>query len=184
MSLKHGILGLLNYGAMTGYELDKAFKASLSFFWRAQTSQLYRELAAMEKSGWISGERVIQDDKPNKCVFSLTQTGKGELTSWLAAQASVEDVGAVRSAFLMRVFFAGELGDEGALELLRDFREKCRMAQEEFAAVDGSISEYGSMVEDKEHTKYWGITALFGKHYLAAELAWVDEAIALLEGSK
>ena len=29
MSLKHGLLGLLNYGSMTGYELDKAFKCVL-----------------------------------------------------------------------------------------------------------------------------------------------------------
>ena len=41
--LKHGILGLLNYGSMTGYEINKAFKDSLSYFWNAQTSQIYRE---------------------------------------------------------------------------------------------------------------------------------------------
>ena len=37
MSLKHGLLGLLNYGSMTGYELDKIFRDSLSFFWQAKT---------------------------------------------------------------------------------------------------------------------------------------------------
>ena len=30
--LKHGILGLLNYGAMTGYEIREAFENSLHFF--------------------------------------------------------------------------------------------------------------------------------------------------------
>ena len=39
MALKQGLLGLLNYGEMTGYELAKAFNDSLSFFWQAQTSQ-------------------------------------------------------------------------------------------------------------------------------------------------
>ena len=42
--LKHGILGLLNYGDMTGYEIREAFESSLKFFWPAQTSQIYREL--------------------------------------------------------------------------------------------------------------------------------------------
>ena len=37
MALKQGLLGLLNYGEMTGYELAKAFNDSLSFFWQAQT---------------------------------------------------------------------------------------------------------------------------------------------------
>jgi len=44
MALKHGLLGLLNYKSETGYDLDKLFKQSLNFFWKAQTSQIYREL--------------------------------------------------------------------------------------------------------------------------------------------
>lgn len=32
MSLKHGLLGLLGYGNMTGYELNQTFEQSLGFF--------------------------------------------------------------------------------------------------------------------------------------------------------
>ena len=49
--LKHGILGLLNYGDMTGYEIKTAFEDSLNHFWHAQTSQIYRELQLLEKNG-------------------------------------------------------------------------------------------------------------------------------------
>ena len=49
--LKHGILGLLNYGDMTGYEIKDVFEHSLNFFWTAQTSQIYRELQTIEKKG-------------------------------------------------------------------------------------------------------------------------------------
>ena len=44
VSLKHGLLGLLNYQPMTGYELDKEFKESLAYFWQAKPQQIYREL--------------------------------------------------------------------------------------------------------------------------------------------
>ena len=44
---------------MTGYELDKAFKASLAFFWQAKASQIYRELDAMERSGWLTSKRIL-----------------------------------------------------------------------------------------------------------------------------
>ena len=47
--LKHGILGLLNYGDMTGYEIREVFNKSLNFFWQAQSSQIYRELRTLEK---------------------------------------------------------------------------------------------------------------------------------------
>ena len=50
--LKHGILGLLNYGSMTGYEINRTFKDSLSYFWNAQTSQIYRELQTLKKNGY------------------------------------------------------------------------------------------------------------------------------------
>ena len=58
MALKQGLLGLLNYGEMTGYELAKAFNDSLSFFWQAQTSQIYRELNQLEAEGLVYTERT------------------------------------------------------------------------------------------------------------------------------
>lgn len=47
--LKHGVLGLLNYADMTGYEIREIFNKSLNFFWQAQSSQIYRELRTLEK---------------------------------------------------------------------------------------------------------------------------------------
>ena len=60
MSLGFGILGFLNYGPMSGYDLVKAFESSLQFFWHAQNSQIYLELKKLEKKGYIDGETVIQ----------------------------------------------------------------------------------------------------------------------------
>ena len=46
--LKHGILGLISYGDKTGYEIKAVFRDSLRHFWPVQTSQIYRELRALE----------------------------------------------------------------------------------------------------------------------------------------
>jgi hypothetical protein len=35
MSLKHALLGFLNYGPHTGYELKKVFDVSVAHFWSA-----------------------------------------------------------------------------------------------------------------------------------------------------
>ena len=70
--LKHGILGLLNYGDMTGYDIMTVFRDSLSHFWQAQTSQIYRELTVLEKKGWIVSSPVKQDGKPDKNILSIT----------------------------------------------------------------------------------------------------------------
>ncbi len=84
MSLKHGMLGLLINGPRSGYDLDRVFKDSLAFFWPAKTSQIYRELDAMERKGWLTSERVIQSEKPNKRVYSITEEGRREFRDWLS----------------------------------------------------------------------------------------------------
>lgn len=107
MSLSFGILGFLNYGDMSGYDLVKAFESSLQLFWHAQSSHIYLELRKLEKKGYICGKTVIQSDRPNKKMFSITETGKKEFMNWLAEGAG-EDAVHFKSAFLMKVFFLRE----------------------------------------------------------------------------
>lgn len=107
MSLKHGLLGLLNYGKMTGYDLDKTFKDSLYYFWPAQTSQIYRELNEMERLGWLTSEIIFQTDKPNRKLYSITASGEAELRNWLAGN-SLEKEFQIRSLFLLKLFFSGK----------------------------------------------------------------------------
>ena len=78
--LKHGILGLLNYGDKTGYEIMTVFRDSLNHFWTAQTSQIYRELQTMEQAGWISQRHVAQAGKPDndEDLLSGGAAGGGE----------------------------------------------------------------------------------------------------------
>jgi DNA-binding PadR family transcriptional regulator len=186
MSLKHGLLGLLNYGSMTGYELDKAFKDSLSFFWQAQTSQIYRELNAMENCGWLRSERVIQGDKPNKRLYSVTPEGKEALAEWLfEPEADVADAMTVRNAFLMRVFFAGETGDARALALLRSFRDKSIETAAELNSAFGAVDAYSGAVNyDERRTKYWRLSVMYGESFCRAGLEWAEKAIAILEGAE
>lgn len=182
MSLKHGLLGLLNYGSMTGYELDKAFKASLSFFWQAKTSQIYRELDAMERHGWLSSERVIQSEKPNKRVYTITADGREELANWLSLpESDIDDAMRVKSAFLMRVFFAGETSTQQSLELLYTYRQKCLQSSKVLGTAYDAISQYGEIVGDERKSKYWKLSVLYGEAFMEAGLNWATKAIAILE---
>ena len=182
MSLKHGLLGLLNYGSMTGYELDKAFRDSLSFFWQAKTSQIYRELDAMENCGWLTSHRVIQNEKPNKRVYSLTASGKAELSNWLAAaDGDIADAMRVKSAFLMRVFFAGETSIEQALAMLHAYRKQCQKSREALTAVHAVSSDYSTKIGDEQKSQFWQLSILYGESFYDASLAWADKAISILE---
>ena len=185
MSLKHGLLGLLNYGPMTGYELDKAFKASLTFFWQAKTSQIYRELSTMEENGWLSSQRVLQTEKPNKRVYTITATGKKELLQWLSSpEGDISHAMQVRSPFLMRMFFAGEMDTEHALSLLRAYRQQCLESKAGMLAAHAAIDAYSGLLEDKKKAQFWEMTLLYGEAFRKAGLDWAERAIALLEEEK
>ena len=100
--LKHGILGLLNYADMTGYEIREIFNKSLNFFWQAQSSQIYRELRTLEKNGWITITTVEQSEKPNKNVCSITKDGRAELLHWLSSESRERMPSAARRLFRHR----------------------------------------------------------------------------------
>lgn len=185
MSLKHGLLGLLNYGAMTGYELSEAFRSSLSFFWQAKTSQIYRELNTMQDNGWLTSEQVIQTDKPNKRVYTITNAGKSELQNWLQhPQKDIADAMHVRSAFLMRLFFAGQVGNAATIAMLKEFLQKCLESIERLSQIPDNVAHYQSQVIDPDAAKYWMLTAMFGETYYKSEAEFAQKAIAILEGDQ
>jgi PadR family transcriptional regulator AphA len=177
MSLKHGILGLLNYGPTTGYDLDKTFKGSLNFFWQAQTSQIYRELSAMEKQGWITSEVIIQTDKPNKKLFSLAPDGKEELHRWLSNDSIEEDI-RVRDPFLVKLFFAGEINTTANIETLNKFKLCCK---KEMDSIEETIDPCEEAAKGNINAFYWGTTASFGRYYYEMCIRWADDTIMKLE---
>lgn len=183
MSLKHGLLGILNYGNMTGYELDKVFESSLSFFWKAQQSQIYRELASLERSGLISSELIVQEHRPNKKVYRITENGKKELDSWLKSDLT-DDLFSERSGFLMKVFFSGELRPEESVRMLQAYVARCETELKAMERVPSIIESYQKSQDRPERALYWQMTAMFGLDYYRMQITWAKKAIIELEGNQ
>jgi len=181
MSLRHGLLGLIKYKPMTGYELSKEFTESLAYFWHATSQQIYKELDTMEKSGWLISERVIQSEKPNKRVYSITAKGKEELLDWLSTpEEGVKKFMQGKNPFLMRLAFMGETSDEQALGMLHAFRNEYLSFAQSLDDVEKIIAEDEAVLGPKV-MKYWKIVSLHGEIIRKARLEWVEKAIAILE---
>ncbi|MCG8502915.1 MAG: PadR family transcriptional regulator [Firmicutes bacterium] len=183
MSLKYGILGLLNYGTMTGYDLDKAFKSSVNIFWQAQTSQIYRELGTMEKLNWVETEVIIQHGKPNKKMYKITELGKSELLKWLY-EASNKDFFKSKDSFLLMLFFSGEKTVDENIEMLKKFKQDCLEYFSVLNKVDENANYYTNRIEDDTKCVYWDIVLEFGKASMTATLQWIDDSIVRLEALK
>ena len=178
MLLKHGILGLINNGDKTGYEIMTVFRDSLNHFWTAQTSQIYRELQTMEKAGWISQTHIVQTGKPDKNVFSITPAGREELLRWLRDYHYPMNY---KNPFLMKTFFMGELPLEENLAFFKAFRD-ISVFPDEGKQADGNVDMYRQAVDNPEKAMYWKFTIEFGRMYEKMQREWCEYCIRELEG--
>ena len=183
MSLKHGLLGLLSLSSYTGYELDKEFREAMKYIWQAKNSQIYNELDKMEQKGWLTSERIIQDDKPIKRLYSITESGRAELLAWLSApEDDIDSALTQKSAFLLRVLLAGNTNKDAALKLLRSFREVCLLRKTAQQGIRTAIARDESDYSN-EITLYWNLVALHGEITLQARLDWIEKAINTVENT-
>ena len=178
--LKHGILGLINNGDKTGYEIMTVFRDSLNHFWTAQTSQIYRELQTMEKAGWISQTHVAQAGKPDKNVFSITPAGHEELLRWLRQD---HIPAGYRNPFLLKTFFMGELPVQENIEFFKAFQHAA-VFTDEGKQASANADMYQQALSHPEKAVYWKLTIEFGRMYEKIQREWCDSCIRELEGLK
>jgi PadR family transcriptional regulator, regulatory protein AphA len=133
MSLAHVILGLLQQQEMTGYDLKtNCFDQCIAHLWPADQAQIYRTLDKLVEQGCISCTIEIQRDRPNRKVYSVTESGKGELVRWLGTH---QPLPTLREPLLIQLHFADELPNETIIHLL----------EQQLAARNEKLSECETM---------------------------------------
>ncbi len=105
------ILGLLMKQSMSGYEIKQHFESIFSYFFDASYGTIYPTLIQMKKKGLIKKEIVIQEGKPNKNVYTITESGKEFFYEYMNCPVE-NDI--YRSDFLMRLYF-GQYVDNGRI---------------------------------------------------------------------
>lgn len=113
-TLKYAILGLINRGPVTGYDITKEFDdRALANFWNAKHSQVYPELNKLVEERLVEFQVVIQGEKMVKKLYSITQKGSLELIEWLKKDEPLEIT--PKDKFRLRTFFS-DFMPEGVLE--------------------------------------------------------------------
>lgn len=176
MSLKYGLLGLLTYYDMSGYDLKKTFDSSLQFMWSAKSSQIYRELGKMEKEGLVSSRKEEQDRKFDKKVYSITPLGRDAFQKWIEAFPSNLEV-PVRDEFIVRVFFGENLSTENLEFEIKRFKKQREEALEALSIISKTAKE-ASLQEGLEKSYYfWELTLNKALKEIQAEIEWAEETI-------
>ncbi|MET8545119.1 PadR family transcriptional regulator [Kitasatospora sp. NPDC004799] len=79
MSIRHGLLALLDQGPRYGYQLRTEFEARTGATWPLNVGQVYTTLSRLERDGLV--EPAGEDDEGHQ-FYAATDAGREELRAW------------------------------------------------------------------------------------------------------
>jgi len=135
-TLKYAILGLINRSPLTGYDITKTFNEGLAEFWYARHSQIYPELKKLTDEELLSYETVIQGEKLEKKLYTISEKGKKCLQKWLAKDDPLEPT--PKDIFRLKAYFCDEIDND---TLLRQFQSGLNKHSERLEYLETCMNE-------------------------------------------
>jgi DNA-binding PadR family transcriptional regulator len=171
------LLGALDrHGPRHGHRIRRAAEQANVASWGGVTvGALYREMRALDEEGLIAAVRTeTEGRRPARTIYEITAEGRRELAI-LREQAIAEPKQAPDAVAVALAF--GGVGERGvALPLLRARRD---VLQREVAGI---AAERARLVAEGVLGAVDVAVFRRGELLRAAEVAWIDETIAALEG--
>jgi DNA-binding PadR family transcriptional regulator len=137
-TLGYALLSLLTRGPATGYDLTRRLREPIGYFWMAQHSQIYPELARLARSGFVAVHEGEGPGPRAKKTYTLTESGRAVLAKWLPEPPVFQ----TRSEMVLKAYAANSadparmaemyqaIADDAA-ELLEDWRLELKTMAEQ-----------------------------------------------------
>ena len=168
------VLGILGLGPRSGYDIKKLTDLSTRHFWAENYGNLYPTLKRLEQGVLVTAERRAGDGKPDRKVYTITETGREVLRRWLGAPAEPSPP---RNELLLKLF----LGRQTAPEVSAAHLERFRAEQE---ALIGTFADLERWLETEQagdpDLPYWLLTLSYGRHQAEALRRWSEESLDVL----
>lgn len=161
------ILGFLQQGPMTGWDLAQVVDGSIGQFWNVTRSQIYRELKTLDENGLVDmGETGPRERRP----YSTTDAGREAFGRWIAREPAPE---IIRFPLLLTVFFGAHLEGRHLDRFLRIHRLR----------HEQRLELYRSMLDGLTAGSAFAVHTLrFGLLYEEAVLRWFDSLPSFAAG--
>ena len=88
MSVRHGLLALLERGTRYGYQLRSEFEHATGGTWPLNIGQVYTTLARLERDGMV---RALPENDGGQRPYEITPSGRAELTLWFTTPVAQAD---------------------------------------------------------------------------------------------
>ncbi|GAB3966134.1 PadR family transcriptional regulator [Plantactinospora veratri] len=112
-ALGYALLCALHRGPLTGYDLVQRMRKPIGYYWTAQQSQIYPELARLSASGLIEHDAETGPGPRQRKTHRLTAAGREVLAAWLVEPPAPR---AFRDETLLRTYALAAADPEGMRE--------------------------------------------------------------------
>jgi len=129
-------------------------KRPIGFFWHAHQSQIYAELIRLEKLGFVGYQVIEQHDRPDKKLYTITESGLQALRRWVGEPVGVAPE---RSELVLKAYAAWLAEPQQAINLFRE--------QERYHAANLAQYEHILAELQQEHASIWEVDQPFFGDY-------------------
>jgi PadR family transcriptional regulator AphA len=133
------ILGLVRKEPRSGYEIKAIVDKTTRFFWAASYGQIYPELKRLSEAGLVVGSDTPTGGR-RRTVYEITTDGEEALKAWLRQPPHTYEM---RDEGLLKLFFAGALMREEAVEILRAMRSRREAMTRELREIEPFAEQGG-----------------------------------------
>ncbi len=88
MSVKYGLLALLEHGPQYGYQLRAGFEEATGATWSLNIGQVYTTLTRLERDGLV---HALPESEGGQRPYEITDPGRAELAQWFATPVARTD---------------------------------------------------------------------------------------------
>ena len=165
------ILGFVQLGARTGYDIKRYADVSTRFFWGASYGQIYPELRRLTEAGLVTPASQPRGGLA-RTEYTITARGRKALHDSLTSREPL--LFEYRDEALLRLFFADLLTTGELAANLRQTREEFEHDAERFRELDAEGAPEG----------YPAVALRFGIELMEWIAAWYRDAEQrLIQGS-
>lgn len=164
MSVKHALMALLFKRPMYGYELRSAFDDMVYAQWPLNLGQVYSTLDRLARDGLVTFERIEQDDRPDRKVYTLTERGHEAFLEWVKESEIPDNL--LRRDFYFKLICMQTAGVSGRKEVISQERKRLYKATRE-------LDDFASNL-DPEKDRLMLLLVEGGLLELEAQLKWLD----------
>lgn len=150
------VLGLLEHGEATPYDLKARVAASVGNFWSVPHSAVYAETERLAHDGYLA-----VDQEPGglrRKLYAITESGSAALAEWRASPTP--SLPEIRDESLLRIFFDADPRAVAAVQL-EAHREKLAAYQYQARFDSGDaprgpwLTLQAGIAHEREWVRYW-----------------------------